>query len=81
LDINQGQKNNQTNNMKQKTNEQLFKSLFKEIDPISMALLRERIVAICEHTAENFEGNGFISKDAYVRLNEIVQKHIGFNNN
>jgi hypothetical protein len=48
---------------------------------MSMALLRERIVVICEHTAENFEGNGFISKDAYVRLNEIVQKHIGFNKN
>ncbi len=76
-----GNINNQTNNMKQKTNEQLFKSLLKEIDPMSMALLRERIVVICEHTAENFEGNGFISKDAYVRLNEIVQKHIGFNNN
>jgi hypothetical protein len=79
--VQRGNINNQTNNMKQKTNEQLFKSLLKEIDPMSMALLRERIVVICEHTAENFEGNGFISKDAYVRLNEIVQKHIGFNNN
>lgn len=67
--------------MKQKTNEQLFKDLIKDIDPMSMALLRERIVAICEHTAENFEGNGFVSKDMYVRLNDTVQKHLGFNNN
>jgi hypothetical protein len=63
------------------TNEQAFKNLLKNIDSVSLALLRERILAICEHTAENFEENGFISKKLYVELNEIVQKHLGFQEN
>ena len=69
--------------MKQKkvTNEQAFKNLLKNIDTISLALLRERILAICEDTAENLEENGFISKKLYVELNEIVQKHLGFKEN
>ena len=69
--------------MKQKkvTNEQAFKNLLKNIDTISLALLRERILAICEDTAENLEENGFISKKLYVGLNEIVQKHLGYNKN
>ena len=66
---------------KQVTNEQAFKNLLKNIDSVSLAILRERILAICKYTAENFEENGFISKKLYVELNEIVQKHLGFKEN
>jgi hypothetical protein len=63
------------------TNEQAFKNLLKDIDSVSLALLRERVLSVCEHSAENFEENGFISKKLYVDLNEIVQKHLGFQEN
>lgn len=66
---------------KKQTNEQSFKNLLKNIDSVSLALLRERILVICEHTAENYEENGFISKKLYVNLNDIVKKHLGFEEN
>jgi hypothetical protein len=60
------------------TNEQAFKNLLKNIDSVSLALLRERVLTICEHSAENLQDSGFVSKKLYVNLNEIVQKHLGF---
>lgn len=67
---------------KEITNEQAFKNLIKDIDPLFLALLRERILTICEHTANNSEDivNSFIQPRLYVELNEIVQKHLGFDN-
>ena len=66
---------------KQVTNEQAFKNLLKNIEPMHLALLRERVLTICEHTAKNFEGNMMIDKSLYINLNEIVQKHLGFEEN
>jgi hypothetical protein len=67
-------------NKKPITNEQAFKNLIKDLDPISLALLRERILTICEYTATNSDDivNSFIQPRLYVELNEIVQKHLGF---
>jgi hypothetical protein len=66
---------------KQETNEQAFKNLLKNIDSVSLALLRERVLFICEYSAENFEDNLLINKKLWVKLNEIVQKHLGFEEN
>ena len=67
---------------KETTNEQAFKNLIKDIDPMLLALLRERILTICEHTTNNSEDivNSFIQPRLYVELNEVVQKHLGFDN-
>jgi hypothetical protein len=71
---------------KPKTNEQMFKALFKEIHGSMLeALLRERVVKIMEITIQSIEEspeqweNSFIGASAYKKLNEVVQKHIGFN--
>jgi len=68
------------NKKKPITNEKAFKNLLKDLDPISLALLRERILSICEYTATNSDDivNSFINPRLYVELNEIVQKHLGF---
>ena len=67
-------------NKKPITNEQAFKNLIKDLDFVSLALLRERILAICEYTANNSEeiSNSFIHPRLYKQLNEIVKKHLGF---
>jgi hypothetical protein len=74
--------------VKLKTNEQMLKSLLKEIEgTINSALLRERIVWALETTLKDIEQNpkgweyGFIHPNFYKELNTIVQKHIGFENN
>lgn len=68
-----------------KTNEQMLKGLFKELEgTIHSALIRERIVWALETTVKDIEQNpeewkkGFINPDMYKELHEIVQKHIGF---
>ena len=71
-------KKNSTKMKKKITNEQAFKNLLKNIDSVSLALLRERVLTICEYSAENLQDSGFVSKKLYVKLNEIVQKHLGF---
>lgn len=65
------------------TNDIAFKNLLKNIDSVSLALLRERILVICEYTAEeskNWE-NSLISPNLYTKLNEIVKLHLGFEDN
>lgn len=71
---------------KPKTNDQAFKSLFKEVEgSVYGALLRERILKIMDMTEQSIqnepeEWNGaFISPDLYTKLIEIVRKNIGFN--
>lgn len=71
--------------LKPKTNDQAFKSLIKEIGgDVYGALLRERILKIMEITLEHIDenpeywDNSFIHSSMYIRLNEIVQKHLGF---
>ena len=66
----------------EKTNEQALKNLIKDLDPILLALLRERIISICEYTATNSEeiSNSFLHPRLYVELNDVVQKHLGFDN-
>ena len=73
---------------KNKTNDQMFKALFKEIEgTINSALLRERIVAIMDMTIQDIEdngdkwANGFISPNLYKDMDVIVKKHLGFDNN
>jgi hypothetical protein len=64
------------------TNEKAFKNLIKDLDPILLAMLRERVLTICEETANNSEElvNSFIQPRFYVELNKVVQKHLGFDN-
>lgn len=71
--------------MKAKTNEQMFKALFKELEgSIYSALLRERIVKIMDITIKDIKDhpkaweNCFVHSSMYEELNKIVQKHIGF---
>jgi hypothetical protein len=69
-------------NQKVVTNEQAFQNLLKSLDSVSVALLRERVLMICEHTAMNYKDeNGFVNPRLYVELNEKVQKHLGFEEN
>lgn len=67
-----------------KTNEQMFRSLFKDLSPIEMALLRERIVKIMKMTKQSIEkdsskfDNPIISHSVYIGLDNKVNKHLGF---
>ena len=66
---------------KVRTNEQAFKELFKNLDLVEIALLRERVLLICEETAKdcvNWE-NPFISPRLIIQLNEKVKNSLGFN--
>ena len=72
---------------KNKTNEQVLSALLKDlkhIHPIYSALLRERILCICEQTLIDIDNNPenwknpFIHPNCYRELNEIVQRNIGF---
>ena len=72
---------------KSKTNDQMFKSLLKEIEgTMYLALLRERIVMIMDMTVNDIKNhpeawdNPFAHPDMYEQLNDVVQKHLGFKN-
>jgi hypothetical protein len=72
---------------KKKTNDQMFKSLFKELEgSIYSALLRERIVVIMDMTMNDIKDHpeawdkAFIHSSMYEQLNDVVQKHLGFKN-
>jgi hypothetical protein len=72
---------------KKKTNDQLIKSLFKELEgSIYSALLRERIVVIMDMTMNDIKDHpeawdkAFIHSSMYEQLNDVVQKHLGFKN-
>lgn len=66
------------------TNEEKFKDLIEDLSSIELALLRERIVSIMELTIQDIDNNpakwqnGFVAPSLYFKLNEKVQKHIGF---
>ena len=73
-----------------KTNEQRLKSLIRELDKshsIYSALLRERIVHMMDITLTSIEQepekwkNGFVHPNLYKDLNDIVVKHLGFDQN
>lgn len=73
------------------TNDKRFNALFKELRfTLHETLLRERVVKIMEMTIQdikenpqkwerNFERTA-IHPSMYEELNEIIQKHLGFNN-
>lgn len=70
------------------TNDKAIKNLVKALDkenPMGFALLRERILHIMDMTMESIENepekwaNPFIHPSVYKSLNEIVQKHLSFN--
>ncbi len=66
------------------TNEQKINDLIEDLSSIELALLRERIVTIMEITIASINDNpdkwqnGFVAPSLYFKLNEKVQKHIGF---
>lgn len=65
-------------------NEKAFVELIKNIDPTLLAFLRERVLFICEQTAEdtkNWSENSMIHPRVYIQLNQEVQKYLGFNEN
>ena len=67
-----------------KTNEQSFKELFKELNSVEVALLRERILKIFEITLDDIKNNPenwngiFVHPRLYIELNETIQKHLAF---
>ena len=68
---------------KVRTNDVAFKELFKGLNSVQIALLRERVLFICEETAKqcvNWE-NSFVNPSMYIDLNESVKKHLGFDDN
>jgi hypothetical protein len=71
--------------MKNPNNEQMIKSLLKDLSPIEVAILRERIVKVFEMTeqaiAENPESfsNRIVHHSLYTLIANKVTKHIGFN--
>tara|TARA_R110000868_G_scaffold103241_2_gene284375 strand:- start:10053 stop:10280 length:228 start_codon:yes stop_codon:yes gene_type:complete len=68
------------------TNDQAFKNLLKDLHPLHVALLRERVLKIMDMTIEDIENNPdnwknpFIHPESFVGLNEQVKKHLGFDN-
>ena len=73
-----------TNRKKNKivTNDVAFKNLLKNLDSVQTALLRERVLYIAEQTAKdcvNWGENSFVNPTLYIKLNEVVQEHLGFN--
>jgi hypothetical protein len=68
-----------------KTNEQMFKAFFKDINQFEMALLRERMALMMEITRETIVEspekwpNGFIDPKFYIQLADKFEKHLGFN--
>ena len=67
-------------------NEQMLKALLKDLSPMEIAILRERIVCITDITRRSMEENakawqnGIVSPYLYEALCDKVEKHIGFNN-
>jgi hypothetical protein len=61
-----------------------FKSLLKDASPIELALLRERVLLIMEMTREDINmnpenwNNPIIHSSQYIRLADLVDKHLGF---
>ena len=66
------------------TNDKAFKSLLKDASPIELALLRERVLLIMEMTREDINknpenwNNPIVHSNQYIRLGELVDKHLGF---
>jgi uncharacterized membrane protein len=67
-------------------NEQMLKALLKDLSPMEIAILRERIVCITDITRNSLLTqpkkweNGIVSPRLYEVLCDKVEKHIGFNN-
>lgn len=66
----------------QKTNEQLFKALFKDLDSIEFALLRERILCIMDLTIKDIQSNPdhwdrfIVDPRLYENLANKINKHL-----
>ena len=67
------------------TNEKAFSKLLKEVSPIQLAILRERVLKMMEITDQSIQDNpdawenGFIDVSIYKSLSELVNKNLGFN--
>lgn len=68
------------------TNEQMLRSLLKEISGFEAALLRERLVKIAEITRKAIKDNPeaftnpIVHPDMYEQLFLKIDKHLGFEN-
>lgn len=66
------------------TNEDMFKSLFKELDSVEVALLRERVMFVSELTCKSIKeepekwNKSFVSPHLYLKMHEKIEKHLGF---
>lgn len=69
---------------KEKTNRQVLNQAIKELDDIDLAILRERILAVCEHVIENKEEitesmkGGFMSPGLFIGACERIFKKVDF---
>jgi hypothetical protein len=70
--------------MKNKTNKQVFNKAIKELSDIDLAILRERILTVCEFTINNKETvtesmeGGFISPDLIIGACERIFEKFDF---
>ncbi len=64
----------------------MLKALLKDLSPMEIAILRERIMCINDLTRKSIKNepekwqNGIVSPFLYEALCDKVEKHIGFNN-
>lgn len=67
--------------MKNKTNDQMFKTFLKDLHPIEMALLRERISIVMDMTRQSIKEspelwvNPIVHPDIYIGLADKFNKH------
>lgn len=68
------------------TNKKAFQSLMKEISPLQLAILRERLILVMEMTRNGIEDNPqdwenqIIHPNEYLKLACLVDIHLGFDN-
>jgi len=72
---------------KERTNETMIKDLIKDLNPLGLAILRERIVKIAEITKEAVEANPekwdnpIVDHSYYIYVCDKIFEHCGFEHN
>jgi hypothetical protein len=72
--------------MKQKTNRQIFKQAIQNLDDITLAILRERILSITEATLRDKEEvkkqmtGSFFNPDSWIGFIEKIHEQFKFEN-
>lgn len=73
-----------TNRKKTLSQKEMFSKMIKDMDPIEIVLLVERIERIMDSTVEDIRKNpknwdkSFISPNLYINLKEKISKHFNY---